>query len=38
MFIDEGMEPFKCQCGSVNCREIIFGVKENAVARIRLAQ
>jgi D-alanine-D-alanine ligase len=38
MFIDESMEPFKCQCGSVNCREIIFGVKENAVARIRLAQ
>lgn len=38
LFIDESMEPFACQCGSVNCREIVFGNKENAVARVRAAR
>jgi len=33
LFIDESMEPFACQCGSVNCREIVFGNKENAVRK-----
>ncbi len=30
-FLDESMEPFQCHCGSENCREMIFGVKENAI-------
>ena len=38
LFIDESMEPFACQCGSVNCREMVFGNKENAVARVRAAR
>jgi len=31
LFLDESMEPFVCQCGSENCREMVFGVKENAI-------
>jgi len=31
LFLDESMEPFACQCGSENCREMVFGVKENAI-------
>ncbi len=30
-FIDESMEPFACQCGSENCRKIVFGNKENSI-------
>lgn len=38
LFLDETMEPFACQCGSKNCREMVFGVKENAVgARLPFA-
>lgn len=33
-FIDESMEPFACQCGSENCRKIVFGQKENSITRI----
>ena len=36
LFIDESMEPFACQCGSENCREMVFGNKENAIARVRV--
>lgn len=36
LFIDESMEPFACQCGSENCREIVFGNKENAISRVRV--
>jgi D-alanine-D-alanine ligase len=36
LFIDESMEPFACQCGSENCREIVFGNKENAIRRVRV--
>lgn len=28
LFLDETMEPFACQCGSKNCREMIFGTRE----------
>ena len=31
MFLDESMEPFACQCGSPNCREMVFGRKENSI-------
>ncbi len=31
MFLDESMEPFACQCGSANCREMVFGRKENSI-------
>lgn len=30
-FLDENMEPFQCQCGSVNCRGLIMGVKNNSL-------
>jgi D-alanine-D-alanine ligase-like ATP-grasp enzyme len=36
LFIDESMEPFACQCGSENCREIVFGNKENKVAKVKV--
>jgi D-alanine-D-alanine ligase-like ATP-grasp enzyme len=36
-FIDDSMEPFACQCGSENCREmIVFGKKEKVMARMRV--
>ncbi len=31
MFLDESMEPFACRCGSANCREMVFGRKENSI-------
>jgi len=31
LFLDESMQPFACECGSENCREMVFGVKENAI-------
>ena len=34
LFIDESMEPFNCQCGSENCRQLVFGQKENSVSRM----
>ena len=37
-FIDESMDPFACHCGSENCREMVFGRKENAVTRLRIAR
>lgn len=30
-FLDENMEPFKCQCGSPNCRGLITGITNNSV-------
>lgn len=30
-FLDENMEPFKCQCGSPNCRGLITGITGNSV-------
>lgn len=37
LFIDESMEPFACQCGSENCRElIVFGKKEKVIPRLRV--
>ena len=30
-FIDESMEPFACQCGSENCRQVVFGHKTNSI-------
>ena len=34
LFIDESMEPFNCRCGSENCRQLVFGQKENSVSRM----
>ncbi|NOT76334.1 MAG: SET domain-containing protein-lysine N-methyltransferase [Cyclobacteriaceae bacterium] len=31
LFLDETLDPFVCQCGSPNCREIISGTKENVI-------
>jgi D-alanine-D-alanine ligase-like ATP-grasp enzyme len=31
LFLDDNLEPFVCQCGSPNCREIVSGVKENVI-------
>jgi D-alanine-D-alanine ligase len=37
LFIDESMEPFACQCGSENCRElIVFGKKEKIMPKLRV--
>lgn len=37
LFIDESMEPFACQCGSDNCREmIVFGAREVPVVKMRV--
>ena len=38
LFIDESMEPFACQCGSENCREmIVFGAREEVpMVRMRV--
>jgi D-alanine-D-alanine ligase len=37
LFIDESMEPFACQCGSENCRElIVFGKKEKVMPKLRV--
>ncbi|HEY5824102.1 MAG TPA: SET domain-containing protein-lysine N-methyltransferase [Cyclobacteriaceae bacterium] len=33
MFLDETMEPFACQCGSENCRQIVFGRKAEKTTR-----
>ena len=30
-FLDESIEPFACQCGSENCRKVIFGSKQNSI-------
>ncbi|MCW3090272.1 MAG: protein-lysine N-methyltransferase [Ferruginibacter sp.] len=30
-FLDENMEPFTCRCGSLNCRGVITGIKNNSV-------
>lgn len=30
-FLDENMEPFKCNCGSVNCRGLIMGTRHNSL-------
>lgn len=37
LFIDESMEPFACQCGSENCRElIVFGKKDKVIPKLRV--
>lgn len=33
--LDESIEPFTCQCGSENCRELVFGMKGNAAAKYK---
>ena len=33
LFLDESMEPFACQCGSANCREMIFGTREKSIQK-----
>ncbi len=30
-FLDENMEPFQCQCGSLGCRGLITGMPDNSV-------
>ena len=35
-FLDEHMEPFKCQCGSPNCRGLITGITNNTVTEREL--
>jgi D-alanine-D-alanine ligase len=30
-FLDENMEPFKCNCGSANCRGLIMGTRHNSL-------
>ena len=32
-FLDQNMEPFQCQCGSLNCRGIISGINNNSVTQ-----
>jgi len=32
-FLDESIEPFACQCGSDNCREMVSGIRENSITR-----
>jgi hypothetical protein len=32
-FLDENMEPFKCQCGAANCRGLITGLPGNSVTK-----
>lgn len=32
-FLDEHMEPFKCQCGAPNCRGLITGIANNTVTQ-----
>lgn len=34
--LDESIEPFTCQCGSENCRELVFGMKGNSAAKIKV--
>jgi D-alanine-D-alanine ligase-like ATP-grasp enzyme len=34
-FLDENLEPFACQCGAENCREIVVGNKDNAINSVR---
>jgi D-alanine-D-alanine ligase-like ATP-grasp enzyme len=34
--LDESIEPFECQCGSENCRKLVFGMKGNANAKVRV--
>jgi D-alanine-D-alanine ligase-like ATP-grasp enzyme len=38
-FLDENMEPFRCQCGASSCRGIINGIQGNSVSKreIKLA-
>jgi len=36
LFIDESMEPFACQCGSENCRELIVFGKKEKVMKLRV--
>ncbi len=33
LFLDDSMEPFACQCGSANCREMIFGTKDKLMQK-----
>jgi D-alanine-D-alanine ligase-like ATP-grasp enzyme len=33
LFLDQNIEPFACTCGSTNCREIVFGKKENSITK-----
>lgn len=33
LFLDQNIEPFACTCGSSNCREIVFGKKENSITK-----
>jgi D-alanine-D-alanine ligase len=33
LFLDENMEPFKCSCGSANCRGRIMGIKNSSVTK-----
>jgi len=35
-FIDESMEPFACQCGSENCREVIVFGKRNSIPKLKV--
>jgi len=34
-FLDESLEPFACQCGAENCREVVVGNKDNAINSVR---
>lgn len=33
LFLDHNIEPFNCQCGSDNCRGVVFGKKENSITK-----
>ena len=33
LFLDHNIEPFNCQCGSNNCRGVVFGRKENSITK-----
>lgn len=33
LFLDNNIEPFNCQCGTRNCRGLVFGKKENSITK-----
>ena len=37
-FLDDNIQPFACQCGSPNCRKIVFGEKENGMVKVEVEE
>ena len=36
LFLNESMESFACQCGSDNCRQVVFGLKKNSITQMEM--